>query len=226
MNNKEFIWTDELAFEFAQKWVRDRKIFEWAVREFKASKTATTSDYEILLMGTPPYIHPQDNHCDELNCAIHSVKYLPTGINFTVGDEITKGRITGFQIVNDKMAVGTFTHGLIPLFAAQHVPKEERKPVFKTNGDNVDIFEGQTYCFVDTSNFTTGNFPATIQRKETAGYIYFSTESAANDYVLMNKPCLSVKEIMDFNPEIERNPNLFSPALKAAIELVKQRIAL
>ena len=95
-------------------------------------------------------------------------------------------------------------------------PQDKPLPLFVTF-DNVPIFEGGYFWIVDTDWSVYQPEPAhelsgrQIERK------YFSTEEKAKEYVLMNKPCLSLKEILEHIPS-----NVFSNSV--LISLAKQKI--
>jgi hypothetical protein len=76
----------------------------------------------------------------------------------------------------------------------QFKASKSRKPLFTTE-DGVEIFEGDVWHLIDpdywriwSGNHSTVN-PDRIK--------YFSTRQAAEEYILMNKPCLSLKEVID-----------------------------
>jgi hypothetical protein len=161
-------------------------------------------DYEILsLLGVyNSIIHNISNkECIEQllksNLKINSVKRLSDGEIFTIGDKIENYNhiIQDFVIIDDKMFIRPKNGGtmyLFPLFSVVH----DKKPLFKTE-DGVDIYEGNKYFRV-ISNWTTQQENA-IKLGE---YIYksdnilrFSTKKAAEDYIIMNKPCISIMDL-------------------------------
>ena len=131
---------------------------------------------------------------------IHSVKRLSDGEIFTLGDKVDSTisdlggttDITGFKIMNNELKVGLRHLGYYPL-STIILPKN---PLFTTE-DGVDIFEGDKYYFVITSSFLQGTNIAREKKgpKDYPLYKYFSSKEAAEEYILMNKPSLSIKEI-------------------------------
>lgn len=161
---------------------------------------------------------------------IHSVRRLSDGEIFTVGDVIKgfcrKGKITEFKIlkgksnsrhsgridtllekVDDKIGVIIDNH-YIP---TELLSELNTKPLFTTE-DGVELFEGDSYYRLN-ANFTI--VPLIMCKRFSnsyAGAKFFSTRKSAEEYVLMNKPCLSINDVIfSFN------------ALKLK-ELVKQKI--
>lgn len=74
----------------------------------------------------------------------------------------------------------------------------EDKPVLFTTEDNQPVYMGETYWKVTILD-QCWKSDKTIMREETSKppsyFKYFSTPEAAEQYILENKPCLSVKEI-------------------------------
>lgn len=76
--------------------------------------------------------------------------------------------------------------------------KHAKKPLFTTK-DGVEVFEGDKYYFIQGNNFDLEDTTA-IDNKylNPRGFVKrFSTKQAAEDYILMNKPCLSMKEVLN-----------------------------
>lgn len=164
------------------------------------------------------------NRPEEWN--IHSVKRCSDGEVFTVGDRIMCYENEDFvlravEITGNKMlCISTLSE--TPLSEIKHVPKEERKPLFKTS-DGVDVFEGDTCYYVGVKSLnidTWEHIPAQVQKGHFTDYIYFSTKQMAKDYILHKKPVLCYDDVID-NVGISR-----VTSLDRLYELVKQRIAL
>lgn len=144
---------------------------------------------------------------DRLN-KIHSVKRILDGEIFTIGDKTNGGTIKqivlcGLEVCGEKRPNFihiVYEHDLIgskyPEFKdIQHT----KKPLFTTE-DGVDIFEGDDYYSIHTTqfNFPNGYGKPTIKGTAIKGYwITFSTKEAAEEYVLMNKPKYSLNDIMN-----------------------------
>jgi len=72
---------------------------------------------------------------------------------------------------------------------------DKDKPVLFTTEDGVEIRSGQTVCYV-LPNFETKNWtPSGYDNKISEELKYFSTPEAAEQYILENKPFLSIKDI-------------------------------
>jgi len=135
---------------------------------------------------------------------IHSIKRLSDNEIFTIGDKVDStisdlGRatdLTGFKIIDNKLTLGLRNLGYYPL-STIILPKQ---PLFVTE-DGVEIF-GNIKLFYITKSWKISSF----------GYIngicngvadhlgfdkYFYSQSKAEEYILMNKPCLSINEIVD-----------------------------
>lgn len=142
---------------------------------------------------------------------IESVKRLSDGEVFTVGEEVddwgTKRVITGFSNETGWVTIPVVfdSYGKTDLTGIKKV----KKPLFTTE-DGVEKFEGDLFVPVnvsvdDADNYTIRGLnseakPYNTKIQEEArknGVLWFSTKEAAEEYILMNKPCLSVKEVVD-----------------------------
>lgn len=154
-----------------------------------------------------------------VNClegyGIHSVKRLSDGEVFTIGDNITFYRpdqggknynckITNFYEVDKQMNITT--NGLCEnIKNILHI----KKPLFTTE-DGVYIFEGDEFYY------PTGDLNYIYKEKTPIKTIHdsksydnllkyclvvsnhkFSTKEAAEKYILLNKPCLSLNEVLN-----------------------------
>lgn len=125
---------------------------------------------------------------------IHSVKRLSDGEIFTVGDNTKYGCIDGFYIKNDYLLVTTVLESI-----GRYLKDIQRikKPLFTTE-DGVDIFEGDSYWKV-SNNFNKSGVRLAKQtfrgNASNCTSKYFKTLKSAEEYILMNKPCLSINDV-------------------------------
>ena len=136
---------------------------------------------------------------------IHSVKRLSDGEIFTIGDivkcEDCKGKITSLEIydndiylngIDNKMPFGYTLCNTLDCF---EIPQKVKQPLFTTE-DGVDIFEGDEFIVVNIFTFNkhrTGKYLETNHM-----YKYFSTKEKAEEYILLNKPCLSYGDVQEY----------------------------
>jgi hypothetical protein len=96
--------------------------------------------------------------------------------------------------------------------------KANKKQKIFTSADGVDIFEGDKVYGVNfgfTGTFDT--FQLEIAAKES--WFKFSTKEKAEEYILLNKPCLSINDLLKKNTNIPCN---FS--FEKLKELVKSKL--
>jgi hypothetical protein len=134
---------------------------------------------------------------------IHSVKRLSDGEIFTVGDKIDCkgwfGNIIKFEIINNELQIFQQQHigsSKYKPFLIQDLIKS-KQPLFKTE-DGVDIYEGNKSYGIHSETFEDlfhNNTPWYKGSKPCEYHLHFLTKEAAEEYILMNKPCLSIKEI-------------------------------
>jgi hypothetical protein len=132
---------------------------------------------------------------------VHSVKRLSDGEVFTVGDEITLYdevsrktlyKITEFAKMADTIQVIGEGEGRAIFYRLKSIEKLSKKTPLFTTEDGVDIFEGDDYFVVnheyEIKKFTVCGGPFTFKN------LGFSSKEKAEEYILMNKPCLSLNE--------------------------------
>jgi hypothetical protein len=163
-------------------------------------------DYEILR------IKHKENKCfyrDSIDLRnlnlydIHSVKRLSDGKVFNIGDNATTalnnyGPITAFEIKSNVMYIRT-NNSSNSTFSCDIKDLKVSKPLFTTE-DGVNIFEGDSYHPVILYNLEyKGWFKAQKINKnkytDAKSCIVFSTKKEAKQYILMNKPCLSLEDV-------------------------------
>jgi hypothetical protein len=160
---------------------------------------------------------------------IHSVKRLSDDEVFTIGDEVEStianlGRpteLTGFKIINDKLKFGLRDLGYYP----SSTIIKSKNPLFKTE-DGVDIFEGDLVWRVSKQYYFMLNYKGEImQGKGHSNYLTFSTKKAAEEYILMNKPCLNINDVYDIlEPYGFNKPHYREEVLEKLKELVKSKL--
>jgi hypothetical protein len=170
------------------------------------------------------YISKEKGHCllsqAGLNICgiitIHSIKRLSDGEIFTVGDIDNFGKITGFVIRENKIVSQYYRIGDWQwLSSIQHI----KKPLFTTE-DGVDIFEGDKYFQIGIK-FNNIECEAYDENNFAESLIIFSTKEKAEEYILMNKPCLSIEEVMN----ISYNPaESYTSSSRKLKELVKSKL--
>lgn len=154
---------------------------------------------------------------------IHSVKRLSDGEVFTVGDMTTKGKIHGFDIVSGVLSVRVGDQAtLLRTF-------EKTNPVLFTTKDGVEIRQGDKFYVVDEKygKFKMHDTIGGHFTKEHKHRKRFSNKEKASEYVLMNKPCLSVNDamkILDYYTDVKKywTNDEFNDSL---VELAKSKIA-
>jgi hypothetical protein len=153
---------------------------------------------------------------------IHSVRRLSDGEVFTVGGPVSYGKngiIRRFRV--DEQGYMFCEVEFNQLVSQDNVPLSAldavKQPLFKTE-DGVDVYEGMKCWFV-RDDLSYGVADAHGCKMWGADRIkYFSTKEAADEYVLMNKPCLSVADIT------KEFTNLFDNSKKRLKELAQSKL--
>lgn len=157
---------------------------------------------------------------------IHSVRRLSDGEVFSIGDEIEIVHgIRKIEKITIERGFLTIYHnsGMLDnhpeygIFKDIKKAPEVKEPLFTTE-DGVDMFGGDRFWLTNEdfkifeSSTRTDESPD-CYKTETPK---FSTKQAAETHVLMNRPCLSIQNVLDWNLNDE------SP--KELIELVKSKL--
>lgn len=174
-------------------------------------------DYEILEYKTEngfsckaPFLPNSHQFYIDERCKIHSVKRKSDGEVFTIGDKVTfygnNFNIKTFHLSEgDKIACGD-----CELEYLQHI----KQSLFTTE-DGVDIFEGDVVTVVSLKDFEKGDcdgendipikaYSITWEDKIISScnwnlrkdnFLQFSTKEKAEEYILYNKPLLTLKDV-------------------------------
>jgi len=137
---------------------------------------------------------------------IHSVRRLSDGEVFTIGDSIdfedfgNKGnqpieKIEIDYFDNTRITAWDGPYGIgISKWKNQSI----KNPLFTTE-DGVDIFEGDDFFFPNTHVWVISKTKADTKMIhhviEVNKYKTFSNKEKAEEYLLLNKPCLSIQEV-------------------------------
>lgn len=166
------------------------------------------------------------------NHLIHSIKRLSDGEIFTIGEIIEGYLNTGIKeisvsndgkltIITDANGLGCSSDKLSWKLAAL---KKMKQPLFKTE-DVVDIFEGDKVYYVETTDFEDLNYKVNEYTVKIASRFVsdkslhsFSTKEKAEEFIIFNKPCLSIKDVQFLKSIVF---NYWDIALK---ELVKSKL--
>jgi hypothetical protein len=93
-----------------------------------------------------------------------------------------------------------------------------KQPLFTTE-DGVDIFEDDIFWNVGTT-YNLNDYQITNNKYELVflkdGSKQFSTKEKAEKYILMNKPCLSLQDLLDSNWSQGKGSLLFESFIKTA----------
>ncbi len=165
---------------------------------------------------------------------IHSVKRLRDDTLITVGMEsLSKGRITKLELPHpdgDNIYVHYDLGGWDYLHHVKLPSPQKSKPIEKeklfTTEDGVDVYEGDNYWYVSKDGAFLSAWE--IQRTNSNSkpknvYGCFSSKEKAEEYCLMNKPCLSLKEIQYW---LNRGHGYAAFDFTKLRELVKEKLSI
>ena len=152
---------------------------------------------------------------------INSVLRKSDNCVFSIGDEVKQSNV----IHNNTFVIKAFeldvnnNHLLAISNGGIKISKiEKSKPVLFKSFDGVDIYESDG-IFIVNKFFSLG-FSKGVSYNNHKDNKFFSTQEAAQEYILMNKPCLSINDVTK-NLEAFKNNKFILNELK---ELVKSKL--
>lgn len=173
----------------------------------------------FTLMPNGKFMYGNHELSEKHGCYIYSIKRLSDNIVFTIGDRVQDSltdELTNYAIQEityfypgEKIICQAKSGTTMPLNTIRHI-----SVLFKTE-DAVNIFEGDNYCAV-FYDFKYLEQEAIKNYKLDNAHWRFSTKDLAEQFILMNKPCLSVTDVMNAGYGI-CNP-------LALINIVKQKL--
>jgi len=144
--------------------------------------------------------------CLKNGCKIHSIRRLSDSEVFSIGDKTEEGVILAFDIPGSNQTITRYKvdnngHGWRLLNDAK-----KTKPVLFVTEDGVEIVSRQTEIAavwrdnikLSFSKITYDDF---VRQCAMCNYLLFSTKEAAQEYILMNKRVLSIKDLLDLAKE-------------------------
>jgi hypothetical protein len=225
----------------AENTVKDWEIIEFEGKHWtwKLRDDGTYSSNRTLL-NTPGISF--ERVYDVLKDKIQSVRRLSDGEIFSLGDAINYNDLKGywggnkfngkaceiqkFYIEDNEILINSHPlineeggYNSIDKWIKYVEPKKE--PLFVTK-DGVQIFDMEYILFGVTNSYliSTVALDRLLLYKLENKIPYFSTREKAEEYVVMNKPCLSIKEVLHF----EDNPQLAGNLEYILKKIVKSRI--
>lgn len=215
----EFKWSDELVREYQTFYVNNPHIsIDVIMQKFKASKQKK-KEWEILSFqyvadnfflnknedgSFGQYFADEEILCQSPVHKIHSVRRLSDGEVFTVGDRVSWGlegnfedKIKGFMVDDGEMRFDVTVLGDVPFLKAYNLRKV-KQPLFATE-DGETVYGEETVWWLkggkEDWHWAIYMCKAKDVERPREDIKYFSTKEAAAEYVLMNKPCLSINDI-------------------------------
>lgn len=121
-----------------------------------------------------------------------------------------------YDFCMNKKGTGYYLDGAIQEFVAS----KQRKPLFTTE-DGKQIFKGDVYWYVEVdNNFDITSTVACSSERQIPECKYFSTESAAREYVRLNKSMYSLSDVRQGLVNINAYP--YEYRLITELEKLKQ----
>jgi len=164
-------------------------------------KHSILKDYFCFQNEQGPYFNLDEILNKSHTFKIHSIKRLSDGEIFTIGDKLEHFIIESFKFEdfgNGNQLTAQDKNGGIFLSEC----KKFKQLIFQTI-DRVNIYENDIYFRVASKNIIF-NKPSKYKASSKNKYpdhkypdyhINFSTKEKAEEYILLNKPCLSILEI-------------------------------
>jgi len=188
-------WTDKDMMEFAEQYRFSSSRISLEIYK-KSKEVKKEKDYEILKLriGNTEHIvdaDKSDGTAKEYH--IHSVKRLSDNSTWAIGDKTNCGVITKFEINDNNCLIVSTDYSLGLVYGISALQKV--KGYLFITEDNVIIYEGDYYYSVNNKFCHSGKNNGLGWYHPETGEKYFSTMDAASEYILCNKPLLSLNEV-------------------------------
>lgn len=183
-------------------------------------------NYEILEIqgkygSISSYIEEYDS--DLKNKFIYKIKRLSDGEIFTIGNIVTGNSNIRYNI--SSFVINKRFNKIIINGSDIHLDECKKEKLLFITEDNVNIFEGDKYSVIDIlENRYKVMYNTTISGSKSSRYILISTKEKAEEYILMNKPCLSYKEASDIMLHHDISAYYKKTIREKLKELVKQKL--
>ncbi len=180
----------------------------------------------------------KNGHCNleqmfDLGYIITSIKRLSDGKIFTIGDKVSYNKtsnkkfgtfyiIQEFQI-NKNSIVTNFTTKSNTLYLTSDTKWNKLKTPLFTTEDNISIFEGDTVYSID-EDYCLDTYHNVHEYLDFSAWKIFSTKEKAEEYILMNKPCLNIEDIRKLNKTMGTSESGDYLLLKNLKDLVKTKL--
>lgn len=159
------------------------------------SNKAPNKNKPFTVLGT---LWMSEEECMELH-SIHSVRRKEDGTIWVVGQEVgskhfSKSTIKGFYIKGNEMMVDFENNDAdCNIYWLTLIPVKQA--IFVTE-DGVEISNINEYVFgLSLLNWSESTVMIYYKPLMSGEWKWFSSEEKRNDYVLLNKPCLSISEV-------------------------------
>ena len=164
------------------------------------------SSYEILSIDTRHWFGISTSKIDintflekrPKDWEIHSVRRLSDREVFTLNVKVKFGRegnIIYFGLMDSEILVNIKYSPTTEYHNARLSDIKKLKPVLFTTEDGVDIREGDDYCYIEDMKVCKSQAMNIKYNTNLKTIIYFSTKEKAEEYILLNKPFLSITDI-------------------------------
>jgi hypothetical protein len=242
-NELGIIHSSEIGIEFPS----ENKNFEWKGISYYDKypehwEKVVEKDYLITgyyLSLDDIHINPTGNFSKnfEKDYKIYQIKRKSDNFIFTIGDKINRPYykdidvIRGFNLldelclvsISDEIDKGYFSKKGVNISTIEHA-----KNVLFTTEDGVDIFEGDEYYSVNEHYWTVSesknacriNYETYHKNRHN-----FSTKEKTKEYILLNKPCLTINDISTMMNNHRGNHSFNNSVISNLLkELVKTKL--
>lgn len=187
---------------------------DWEIVSIKGQETNTVytkkENNTWVNSNNNGFIHDYNKDDGSSGCYIYSVRRLSDNEVFTVGEEVEfcgNDNFTSSVYIGVIKSINKAVSENELCFIIEDIDGElnskfirnirhRKTPLFKTE-DGKDIYEGDEYWFVpDSLKDAYINTASKTNFAGKSGHKYFSTAELALEYILLNKPCFSISDVM------------------------------
>lgn len=194
----------EPSNEYWEEIVEIKKDYEILKFHYSLNRIYNVLEDGNLLWDIPEYkgikTNPSACHWTEATkkgYQIYSVKRLSDGEIFSIGDKCNNDIIKKFKLFDNNTRIYVVSENRTWGLNINELIKD-KQPLFITE-DGISIFNGDWFLRLNPISFKITPVKTTALSSNLClnGELAFSTKEAAKNYILENKPCLSLKDVKD-----------------------------
>jgi hypothetical protein len=188
--------------------------------EIPGSIVENSNDWEEIIKKNYEILDAHYACLGKVVTNIRKVKRLSDGEVFSIGDKCNEDIIKEFKIFDNGARLYVVSENRTWGLNIDMLIKDKKQPLFITE-DGIDIYEGNE-IFIVNKSFNIG-FSKGVKYNNHKDNKFFSSLESVQNYILENKPCLSLKDVKDCYNFAPKNSPLYDDLINNLELKVKEK---